>query len=127
LKARGSTILVSTPYMDEVALSDRAAFVYGGRVLGEGTPGQLVKRFRGRVYRMEAPLAAGTFDRLAAIRELGARRFGSAVYFYTGPGKSFADFHERLAALGIRAEMTTEVEPSLEDAFIDLMAMGAAQ
>ncbi|MCX6835418.1 MAG: ABC transporter ATP-binding protein, partial [candidate division Zixibacteria bacterium] len=41
LKADGVTILVSTPYMDEVARCDRAVFILGGRKLAEDSPAGL--------------------------------------------------------------------------------------
>ncbi len=45
LKARGITIIVSTPYLDEIRRCDRAAFLSEGRIRGIDTPGAILERF----------------------------------------------------------------------------------
>ncbi len=45
LKERGITILVSTPYIDEIRRCDRVAFLSEGRILGSGTPDEILTRF----------------------------------------------------------------------------------
>ena len=37
----GTTIMVTTHYMDEAEHCDRLAFIYGGRIITEGTPAQI--------------------------------------------------------------------------------------
>lgn len=121
LRKRGSTILVSTPYMDEVELSDRAIFIFAGKKLAEGTPGALAKLFAGRVYRLDHVPDTGSMEGLNRIDQLSARRFGAAIRVYIPPRRSLVDFSEALAGLGIAAHEAAEVEPDLEDAFIQLM------
>ncbi|MFZ1946956.1 MAG: ABC transporter ATP-binding protein [bacterium] len=130
LKARGSAIAVATPYMDEVATSDRAVLVFQGRTLGAGTPAELVRGFKGRVYRLDADANTDRFSEraheIARIQGLSHRRLGPSLYFYLGPGTSIRDYSERLAAAGVRAEAAEEIAPSLEDVFVQLMGEGAA-
>lgn len=45
LKRRGMTIVVSTPYLDEVRLCDRIAFLHKGEVKGIGTPDDILAKF----------------------------------------------------------------------------------
>ncbi len=47
LRVRGITILVSTPYLDEVRLCDRIAFLDKGQVQGIGSPDAILNRFSG--------------------------------------------------------------------------------
>ncbi len=122
LRSRGSAIVISTPYMDEVVLSDRAVFVYEGRKLGEGTPEELARQFRGRAYRLKGSLTPDRFEQLGRLGGLQSRRLGSAVYVYTSSDESIHNFHESLITIGILPEMVEEVAPSLEDAFVQLMA-----
>lgn len=46
LKRRGITILVSTPYIDEVKRCDRMAFLAQGRVRGIGSPDVVLEQFK---------------------------------------------------------------------------------
>ncbi len=45
LREQGVTILVSTPYLEEVRRCDRVAFLSHGSILGTGTPGEILSRF----------------------------------------------------------------------------------
>ncbi len=45
LKARGITIVVSTPYLDEVQRCDRVAFLSEGHILGIDSPAAILTRF----------------------------------------------------------------------------------
>lgn len=42
---RGTTILVSTPYLDEIRRCHRVAFIEGGTIRGVGTPDEILNRF----------------------------------------------------------------------------------
>jgi ABC-2 type transport system ATP-binding protein len=126
LKGRGSAIAVATPYMDEVALSDRAVLVYGGRTLGAGTPEDLVRDFRGRVYRVGAALGADQLEALGRVEGIVSRRFGSAVYIHSeeavaGATLTGSAVAARLRAAGVPPESLEEISPSLEEVFIQLM------
>ena len=46
LKARGMTIVVSTPYIDEIRRCDRIAFIHEGEVRGIGKPDDILREFR---------------------------------------------------------------------------------
>lgn len=119
LKARGSAIAVATPYMDEVALSDRAVLVYGGRTLGAGRPAELLRGFRGRIFRVKGALNPRQAEALGRVRGASSRRLGSAVYLHTqGPAPELA---EDLKAAGISPGDLEEAQPTLEDVFIQLM------
>ncbi len=45
LKERGITILVSTPYLDEIKRCDRVVFISEGKIKGEGSPEDILTRF----------------------------------------------------------------------------------
>lgn len=45
LKEEGITIIVSTPYMDEIRRCDRIAFINNGEIKGIDTPEQILSRF----------------------------------------------------------------------------------
>ena len=45
LKAKGITIIVSTPYLDEVRRCQRIAFINNGKIQGIGEPEEILRRF----------------------------------------------------------------------------------
>jgi len=120
LRKSGSAILVSTPYMDEVELADRAMLMHQGRVLAEGKPAELRGRFRGRVYRLRLAPTVELLDRARALRGVSARRFGSSVQLYAPPDHSPADLKRDLERAGISQD-PEPIEPELEDVFVQLM------
>jgi len=121
LRDAGSTIMVSTPYMDEVAMADRAIFIYQGRKLAEGTPSELVGKFSGRVYRTDINPTPERMERINRIEGLTSRRFGSSLHIYTAAGDSIERYETDLEPLGIEKGMMSEIKPELEDTFIQLM------
>jgi len=121
LKTKGSAIVVSTPYMDEVALSDRAIFIYKGSKLVEGRPEELKQKFVGKVYRAEVDLSSERMEQLKKVREIMSRRFGSAVHIYIPENRSIEDYYDDLLPIGIEPNLISPVPPELEDTFIQFM------
>jgi ABC-2 type transport system ATP-binding protein len=112
LTRRGSTILLTTHYLDEAeVLSDRLYIVDRGRVVAQGTA-DAMKRQSGGTLRVSLPGAGALFEQL--------KTFGptllddGTVHVVTGP--------ERIAeimALGMQAGLTATVGPvTLEEAFL---------
>jgi len=119
LKGRGSTILVSTPYMDEVALADRAIFMFEGKFLTSGTPEELLKQFKGEVYRAEVHPDSETMAKLNDIDGLKARRFGGSLHLY--PERNIEEYYDKLTRVGIDHEHIKRIDADLEDTFIQFM------
>jgi ABC-2 type transport system ATP-binding protein len=122
LRSEGASIVVSTPYMDEVGRADRAIFMNRGRLLAEGTPGDLVNRYKGRVY--EAPVEV-TSDGMRSLDQLGIRagRFGATLHVYTHEMVDGDSVKGALERAGLRPGGVKEIEPGLEDVFIQLMGV----
>jgi ABC-type multidrug transport system ATPase subunit len=54
LQAKGITILVSTPYMDEAMLCNRVALMQKGKVLDIDTPQKLVENYTRKLYAIKS-------------------------------------------------------------------------
>ncbi len=121
LKTSGSTIIVSTPYMDEVALADRAIFMYRGKAMTEGTPAQLAAQFRGKVFRADILPSPEDMRRLNDIKGISSRRFGSTVHVYIGTAENIENLRQPLSGVGIDIDKISPVPPDLEDTFIQFM------
>lgn len=122
LRDRGSTIIVSTPYMDEVELADRAVFIYDGRHLAEGTPEQLSARFNGTVFLVETEVSSDALARINALPDLDAQRFGASLHIYAPGNTDSNQVRQRLAEAGISTRAIEKIQPDLEDTFVQLMS-----
>ncbi len=121
LRKGGTAIVVSTPYMDEVALSNRAILIYQGAKLAEGTPSELVQRFTGKVFLAKVQPTTERMEKLNRMDGLAARRFGSSLHLYTRSDMDVHNFFTELETIEIMPEVIQEASPDLEDVFIQLM------
>jgi ABC-2 type transport system ATP-binding protein len=121
LRDGGATIVVSTPYMDEVERADRAVFVHRGKKLAEGTPDELARRYEGGVYRVKIEPTAERVRELSGVEGVTARRFGATLHVYTSVSMSMDELRGKLAGRGIEPDLVEKIDPELEDTFIQLM------
>lgn len=66
---RGKTVLLTTHYLEEAdALADRVVVLNGGRVVAEGTPGEIKARVAGRRVRCATSLPLESLRALPGVR-----------------------------------------------------------
>jgi ABC-2 type transport system ATP-binding protein len=122
---RKTAVLVSTPYMDEAARCTRVGFIAHGRLMLEGTPGELRKRLHGRVIEL-----AG--QPLMSLRRLvqtdpgveDVHMFGDRLHLRVQEGQTEAMLSrlaESLPAQGVQVSRLRLITPQLEDVFMDLL------
>jgi ABC-type multidrug transport system ATPase subunit len=121
LRAQGTAIIVSTPYMDEVELSDKAIFIFQGKKMAEGTPRELVQEFTGKVYRLNVSPTAERMNELSRIEGISSRRFGASVHVYIKADRTIEEYDHSFRRIGIEPDSITPVQPELEDTFIQFM------
>lgn len=124
LSRRGTTILVTTHYLDEAEYCERLALIGSGRLLAIGTPSEIKHQMTGFVV---AAVEAEPQDRV--IRTLrahpdvvSATPFGPEVHVVVRGDRDPTDtLRETLNGEGIREVVIRRVPPSLEDVFIHLV------
>jgi len=117
LRARGTSVVITTHYMDEAErLCDRLVIIDHGAVVREGAPMHLV---RGEVgaQALEMRVAAGDAPRLAAATSPRHVVAGEVVLAF---GDDADALRARADATGIAWEMVAERQATLEDLFIVL-------
>ena len=121
----GVTVFVTTHYMDEAEHCHRLVLIYAGEKIAEGTPASFKEEvIRGAVVEVSCdPLIPG----LEAIQKMdGVQRasvFGDSLHVICNEGRTcVAELPRALAASGVRLVSAEPIEPSLEDAFIELIA-----
>jgi ABC-2 type transport system ATP-binding protein len=122
LKALGTTIFLTTHYMDEAQnLADRVAIVKRGRIIAEGSPASLVAGEKASKVTFREPTdGAGV---LAGIE--GARREDGYVSIETEqPTALLYALTSRAQEAGIELEELTVAKPTLEDLYLRLVSEG---
>jgi ABC-2 type transport system ATP-binding protein len=119
--ARGVTIVMSTPYLDEAERCSRVALMHEGRVLAVDEPARLRAQLPGGLVEV---VGAGASDAQASVAGLpgvvDARTFGDRLHVrLQSRGQDAVDsFAHSLLATPLRDAVVRHVEPSLEDVFI---------
>ena len=127
LARAGTTVLVTTHYLDEAEHCHRIAIIQAGRLAALGTVAELKEVFAGRpILEVRAPQPVETMRRLDGMPEVEKTSvFGTAVHaVLRSRDTDSAAIAGRLRDAGIAATCTV-VEPSLEDVFLDIAERSA--
>jgi ABC-2 type transport system ATP-binding protein len=124
--ARGVTIVMATPYLDEAERCSRVALLHQGRLLAldrpkalrDALPGSLVE-----VIAAEHRQVAAVLERLPGIA--GVQMFGERAHVRLEPSADADHLSAMLRAEGIEVESLRPIAASLEDVFI--ARLGEAQ
>ncbi|TFD22902.1 ABC transporter ATP-binding protein [Cryobacterium sp. TMS1-13-1] len=125
LKEQGTTLLVTTHYMDEAEqLCDRLIVVDKGRIMAEGSPADLIRRYSSREVlevRFGSAQNAEVADRLQGF---GGSGFGERVDVLPDRILVYSDSGERelerMTAAGLHPITSLVRRSSLEDVFLRL-------
>jgi ABC-2 type transport system ATP-binding protein len=125
LAREGTTVLVTTHYMDEAERCHRLAFIFDGAVMDVGTPAEIVAR-RGlravelqTAQREEAQAALRADPRVEEIAHYGA--VDRVILRAADGGDPAAAVRAILAARGLPAPSLVEVRVTVEDAFVAMV------
>jgi ABC-2 type transport system ATP-binding protein len=131
LAGAGTTVFVTTHYMEEAEYCTRLALMNRGRLIALDTPAGLRAGAREPLLRLATPDPIGALAALDGAPEVvRVGLFGRDLHVTVRDrARALARLPERLAAAGVPEAGLTEVPPSLEDVFIALVqaAGGAAE
>jgi len=121
LKADGISIVVSTPYMDEASQCDKIVLLHKGRVIGQGSPAEIISGWKGKLYS----LTSRDLQKLYAYLQTKAGKddlqlFGSEIHLFSEQELSsdkIADWQSEFPEL----ESCVEIKPGMEDVFLRMM------
>ena len=126
----GTTLLVTTHYMDEAEYCNTLVLMHAGRIVAQGSPRQLKSEvITGVVFEIECtdPVAA-----MAALKSSPAVResalFATRLHVSLDREEEAPAVVAAVRAAGIEVIRYARIVPSLEDVFIRLIdAQGQAQ
>jgi len=120
----GTTVLVTTHYLDEAEHCHRIAIIQAGKLAALGTATELKQVFRDRpIVEVQTPqpvAAMEALDHLPTVEKTSL--FGTSVHaVLLGSAEPEQVVTRALAHAGIEARSITRVMPSLEDVFLDVV------
>ena len=124
LADQGTTIVVTTHYMDEAELCDTLGFIYEGKLIAQGPPAVIKSEtFRRPVIEAEVVDLRRASDLLAdweAVEEVV--RVGTRLRVVLAPdGAGARDVEAFLERAGLLVRWAQDVEPSVEDLFVSFV------
>jgi len=129
LSQQGTTVLVTTHYLDEAEHCHRIAVMNAGKLAALGTTHELKQVFSGRpIMEVQAPSAVAAMRALEQLPEVEKTSlFGTAVHAVLRSRETTAaSVIGGLRASGVTVTSVMPVEPSLEDVFLDLVERTSA-
>ena len=118
----GTTVFVTTHYMDEADYCDRLALIYRGKIIAEGTPNELRKEHMKKdVLEVEVDKAVEAIEVLYS-EKVEAAIFGSMIHATVeSAGTAMPEIRRVLEKAGIAVRRIETISPSLEDVFVTLI------
>ena len=124
--ARGLTIIMATPYLDEAERCGRVLLLHEGRVLAVDRPSALQSALGGRLYEVIAATARPPLDVLRGVGGVvDAQGFGDRAHVTVADsnggvpaGDAGAYLRDALTRQGIEVVSVRPIAASLEDVFI---------
>ena len=115
----GTTLLVSTHYMDEAERCHRLAILDRGVLVADGSPDELTGALAGRTLSVQAPDPRRAKDVLADVHGVaGVAQIGNHLrVLLEASGEPFVRVESALRQAGLQARVE-QVAPSLEDVFV---------
>ncbi|MCX5812959.1 MAG: ABC transporter ATP-binding protein [Proteobacteria bacterium] len=118
----GTTVFVTTHYMDEAEYCHRLGLIYRGKLIAQGKPSELKGRYMTRdVLEIEVDRVVEAMEALEG-HNVQAAIFGSTLHIIVeNAGTALPQIEEILKTSGITVGSIKKIVPSLEDVFVTLI------
>lgn len=122
MASAGTTVFVTTHYMDEADYCDRLALIYRGKIIAEGTPNELKLKYMTKtVLEIEVDKPGEALEALST-RGIEAAMFGSTLHAtVVSAAAAEPEIRTALEGSGITLYTIKKIVPSLEDVFVTLI------
>jgi len=123
IKKQGIAVLVSTPYMDEATRCDRIALMKEGKIITINTPVKIIEDYKGKLYSLKTDTIFNLLDCMQKCPiKCNYYPYGEFMHvsFYDENFdlQHFTDFLEKN---GQTFSELTQIQPTIEDCFIELV------
>jgi ABC-2 type transport system ATP-binding protein len=129
LADRGTTVFVTTHYLDEAEYCDRVGLMVSGGLAALDTPAGLKEAFvPGRMLEVHGASAGEVRAAAEALPLLGVEPFGAAVHAHVAAdGPQAEELRRELERRGLAGVSVADAEVTLEDVFLRVARAGAPE
>jgi ABC-2 type transport system ATP-binding protein len=128
LASRGVTLFVTTHYMEEASHCNQLAFIYGGRLVAEGTPQQIRERATGqRILEVTVANPDAALELIGNLPDVADAYLSAATVHAVLD--AHADEREAVGSLigalqfhGFGEVSVVRAEPTIDDVFVGLVS-----
>ncbi len=123
LHIQGTTVFVSTAYMDEAERCSRVGLMYKGRVIRQGPPAELRRLVRGDLIAVSTTDLAAAQQAVAHLEGIyKVQVYGDRLHLFVDDlGRRIPEITAALENAGVHVRHIRQAEPHLEEAFISLV------
>lgn len=124
LAGKGTTILVSTHYMDEAVRCHRVGMIREGRMAAQGHPARLTALLKSRIVEISADPCQKAIKVLSGLPEVeSVTQLGNQIHVLLNPESPAAEaaslqLLQSLKEAGLEHVKVKAAEPTLEDVFV---------
>jgi ABC-2 type transport system ATP-binding protein len=123
LSAGGTTVLITTHYLDEAEYCNKLLLMHAGRNIAEGSPTELkTELMANALFEIECEPQAGSMELLRGCNWCeGVSVFGSLLHLNAKSGIEREEIRAYLEEKGIGVKRIERIVPSIEDVFIHMI------
>ncbi len=122
LAQNGTTVFVTTAYMDEARLCDRVGLIFEGDVLAIDTPDKLLKSFTGSLYRVGSASPHTAYEKLQNNPMfVSVDLFGDGIHITGDQALTVNKIKNEMERLALSYSAVSKIHPEMEDLFLSLM------
>jgi ABC-2 type transport system ATP-binding protein len=122
MSSKGTTVFVTTHYLDEAEYCDRLALIYRGKIIAEGRPDVMKKEYMHReILEISVSPVIEALDILGR-QGFDVALFGSVIHATVDNAASaIPSIEAALASARVTVSHIAPIRPSLEDVFVSLI------
>jgi ABC-2 type transport system ATP-binding protein len=121
--AQGTTLVMTTPYLDEAERCHRIGLMHRGTLVRSGSPAAIKGGLPGRMFAISGQSLSDIYRVMKMKWPVTALvRYGDRLHFHAAGGeRDLAEAGAWLRQQGVEGIGFNPIEPSLEDVFVALM------
>ena len=128
LAGEGVSVLATTHYMDEADYCNVIGMMYQGELISLASPDEIKDEFPGVLVQVDCDRPGDASEMLQHLAEVqSVSVHGAQIHVTFGDGEKAKKIEKTLAQAGFDVRSAEIVQPSVEDAFIAMVAQRRSQ